>query len=184
MSSRTYIAATSHLSLTSAQLCGIYISDTFKPSRSYLFIMANRHLSRSVALQSLFEWDFRGRTKKSELQEITKHTLAEFAPGMEDDEFIFDLVLGVHAHLKDINQLITESAPDWPLEQITNVDRNVLRIGIYELKFANAHDVPPKVAINEAIELAKTFGGASSGKFVNGVLGTIYKQMGEPRKDE
>lgn len=146
--------------------------------------MANRHLSRSIALQSLFEWDFRGQTKASDLKAIVKHNINEFAPGMEDTDFIYDLVLGVEKHLSDINALITASAPDWPIEQITNVDRNVLRLGIYELKFAKAEDVPPKVAINEAIELAKTFGGASSGKFINGVLGTIYKQMGEPRKDE
>lgn len=145
--------------------------------------MANRHLSRSVALQSLFEWDVRGQ-KKGALKDITDHNIQEFAPGMEDTDFISDLVLGTQKHLSDIDQLIIVSAPDWPLDQITNVDRNVLRLGIYELKFANAEDVPPKVAINEAIELAKTFGGASSGKFVNGILGTIYKEMGEPRKDE
>ncbi|MEX2055149.1 MAG: transcription antitermination factor NusB [Candidatus Andersenbacteria bacterium] len=145
--------------------------------------MANRHLSRSVALQSLFEWDFKGK-RKGQLKEVTRHNLAEFAPGMDDTAFVFDVVMGVEKHLGDIDAMIVESAPDWPLEQITNVDRNVLRIGIYELKFAQADDVPPKVAINESIELAKTFGGASSGKFVNGVLGTIYKQMGEPRKDE
>mgnify|MGYP002626239064 CR=1 FL=1 len=112
------------------------------------------------------------------------HNIEEFAPGMEDTDFIYDLTLGAVEHQKDIDKLITESAPDWPLEQITNVDRNVLRLGIYELKYAQAEDVPPKVAINEAIELAKSFGGGSSGKFVNGVLGTIYKQMGEPRKNE
>lgn len=145
--------------------------------------MANRHLSRSIALQSLFEWDVREQ-KKSLLKAITNHNVEEFAPGMDDTDFIYDLVFGVEKHLKEINELITGSAPDWPLDQITNVDRNVLRIGIYELKFANAEDVPPKVAINESIELAKTFGGASSGKFVNGILGTIYKNMGEPRKDE
>lgn len=145
--------------------------------------MANRHLSRSIALQSLFEWDFRGK-KKGALKDIIKYAIAEFAPGMEDTSFIFDVVMGVQQHLSVIDEMIVASAPDWPLEQITNVDRNVLRIGIYELKFAQADDVPPKVAINESIELAKTFGGASSGKFVNGVLGTIYKQMGEPRKDE
>jgi N utilization substance protein B len=144
--------------------------------------MANRHLSRSIALQSLFEWDFRGYS--GDIKEIVRHNVEEFAPGLEDTDFIFDLVLGVQKYLHEIDELITHSAPDWPLEQITNVDRNVLRIGIYELKFANAEDVPPKVAINESIELAKTFGGASSGKFVNGVLGTIYKEMGEPRKDE
>lgn len=145
--------------------------------------MANRHLSRSVALQSLFEWDFKGKAKGS-LKEITQHNIAEFAPGMDDTDFIFDLVFGVEKEREEIDTMISGSAPDWPLEQITNVDRNVLRLGIYELKFAQMEDVPPKVAINESIELAKTFGGASSGKFVNGVLGTIYKEMGEPRKDE
>ncbi|MDZ4225853.1 MAG: transcription antitermination factor NusB, partial [Candidatus Andersenbacteria bacterium] len=110
--------------------------------------------------------------------------VVDFAPGMDGTDFLYDLLFGVEKNLKSIDGLITKSAPDWPLEQITNVDRNVLRIGIYELKFGGSDDVPPKVAINEAIELAKTFGGASSGKFVNGVLGTIYKEMGEPRKNE
>lgn len=145
--------------------------------------MANRHLSRSIALQTLFAWDFNGK-KKASLETIFGHTVEEFAPGIDDTDFAKDLVYGVEKSRKDIDTLITKSAPDWPLDQITNVDRNVLRIGIYELQFANAEDVPPKVAINEAIELAKTFGGASSGKFVNGVLGTIYKEMGEPRKEE
>lgn len=145
--------------------------------------MANRHLSRSIALQSIFEWDMRGQ-EGTVLQDITQHNIGEFAPGLEDGDFIFSITHGVQEHMKDINVLIEKSAPDWPLDQITNVDRNVLRIGIYELMFANAPDVPPKVAINEAIELAKTFGGPSSGKFVNGVLGTIYKNMGEPRKEE
>lgn len=145
--------------------------------------MANRHLSRSIALQSLFEWDVRGKHSNA-LKAVTRHNIEEFAPGMDDTDFIYDLVFGVEKHLSEIDILIAESAPDWPLDQITNVDRNVLRIGIYELKYANADDVPPKVAINESIELAKTFGGASSGKFVNGILGTIYKKMGEPRKEE
>jgi N utilization substance protein B len=145
--------------------------------------MANRHLSRSIALQSLFEWDMREQPKNT-LNDIVKHNIGEFAPGLEDSDFIFNLTHGVKDNMKEINALIEKSAPDWPLDQITNVDRNVLRIGIYELLLANAADVPPKVAINEAIELAKTFGGPSSGKFVNGVLGTIYKNMGEPRKEE
>lgn len=145
--------------------------------------MANRHLSRSLALQSLFEWDFRGK-KKDQLKEITRRNIAEFAPGMDNADFVNSLVFGVMENIDAIDDLIREAAPDWPLEQITNVDRGVLRLGIYELKFAGAGDVPPKVAINESIELAKTFGGVSSGKFVNGVLGTIYKNMGEPRKDE
>lgn len=144
--------------------------------------MANRHLCRSVALQSLFEWDF--REKAESLKEVVQHNAAEFAPGLDQSDFIYDLVFGVEKYLKEIDELIGSSAPDWPLPEMTTVDRNVLRLGVYELKFSQAADVPPKVAINEAIELAKTFGGSSSGKFVNGVLGSIYKQMGEPRKDE
>jgi N utilization substance protein B len=122
--------------------------------------------------------------KPSQLKEIVKHNIQEFAPGLDDGDFIYTITYGVEEHFKDINALIEKSAPDWPLDQITTVDRNVLRIGIFELMLAHAPDVPPKVAINESIELAKTFGGPSSGKFINGVLGTIYKNMGEPRKEE
>lgn len=145
--------------------------------------MANRHLSRSVAMQSLFEWDFHGKDPR-ELKPIVKRNIQEFAPGMDDPSFVYTLVEGVQERLPEIDQIIAATAPEWPLESITTVDRNILRLGIYELRFGEAPDVPPKVAINESIELAKTFGGASSGKFVNGILGAIYKQMGEPRKDE
>lgn len=145
--------------------------------------MSNRHLSRSVAMQALFEWDFTGR-QPERLKPIIQHTLEEFAPGMEDPSFIYSIAEGVTEHLPEIDGMIQETAPEWPLDSITVVDRNILRAGIFELKFSPATDVPPKVAINEAIELAKTFGGASSGKFVNGILGAIYKKMGEPRKDE
>lgn len=145
--------------------------------------MANRHLSRSIAMQSLFEWDFHNR-KQDSIKDIIKHNIEEFAPGMDDPSFIYDLTQGVAEKVDEIDDLIQKMAPEWPLESITTVDRNILRLGIYELKFSNAPDVPPKVAINESIELAKTFGGASSGKFVNGILGAIYKEMGEPRKEE
>lgn len=145
--------------------------------------MANRHLSRSIAMQALFEWDFIGKRPEA-LKPVVKHTIEEFGPGMEDVGFIYTLVEGVEKNLPRIDQLIAATAPEWPLESITTVDRNILRLGIFELQFGNAPDVPPKVAINEAIELAKTFGGASSSKFVNGILGAIYKRMGEPRKDE
>lgn len=145
--------------------------------------MANRHLSRSIAMQSLFEWDFHGQPKDG-LKEIIKHNINEFAPGMDDPSFIYDLVQGVVEKTGEIDMMIQKMAPEWPLDTITTVDRNILRLGVYELKFGNAPDVPPKVAINESIELAKTFGGASSGKFVNGILGAIYKEMGEPRKEE
>ncbi len=145
--------------------------------------MANRHLLRSIAMQSLYEWDFRGKDEKK-IEEIIRHNVKEFGPGIEDESFVFYLVRGVFKNRKKIDQLIEKCAPEWPLEQVTVTDRNILRLGIFELVFGNYEEVPPKVAINEAIELAKTYGGESSGRFVNGVLGTIYREMGEPMKDD
>lgn len=145
--------------------------------------MANRHLSRSIVMQSLYEWDFK-RKKPEQLEEIVGRNLKEFGPGLEDAEFVWKLIKGVIKYSPQIDKIIEKSAPEWPLEQITVIDRNVLRIGLYELLFADRQEVPPKVAINEAIELAKTFGGESSGKFINGVLGTVYREIGEPGKDE
>src|SRR3989344_3556545 len=130
--------------------------------------MASRHLSRSVAMQSLYEWDFRGR-KKDELPIILDRNIKEFASGVEDTTFIHQVVDGVVKHNKELDKIIEKAAPQWPLEQIAIVDRNVLRVGLFELLFGKREEVPPKVAINEAIELAKSFGGESSGKFVNGV---------------
>ena len=135
--------------------------------------MANRHLSRTVAMQSLYEWDFNGA--KSDLDEIIKRNIENFAPGIDDSKFIYDLVHGVRDRKTEIDVVIEKTAPEWPIEQITVVDRNILRLGIFELQ--HAKEVPPKVAINEAVELGKTFGGGSSGKFVNGVLGTLYREM-------
>lgn len=109
------------------------------------------------------------------MNSIVNHSLGEFAGGAEDPQFAYSLAEGVREHLVEIDAIITETAPEWPIDQITVVDRNVLRVGIYELMFLK--DVPPKVAINEAVEMGKVFGGASSGKFVNGVLGTLYKKM-------
>ncbi len=117
------------------------------------------------------------------LDEILEHNIKEFGPGMEDISFVKDLVDGAIKHLLEIDKIIEKCAPEWPLSQIAVVDRNVLRIGILELLYGNREEVPPKVAINEAIELAKNFGGENSGKFVNGVLGTIYREIGEPGKD-
>ena len=145
--------------------------------------MASRHLSRSVAMQSLYEWDFRGR-KKENLSEVVDRNIKEFASGLEDTSFIHQLVDGVMKHLDQLDKIIEKAAPQWPLEQIAVVDRNVLRLGLFELLFGNREEVPPKVAINESIELAKSFGGDSSGKFVNGVLGTVYREIGEPGKDD
>lgn len=139
--------------------------------------MASRHLSRSIAMQSLYEWDFSG--KKHDLEKIIDKNIKEFGPGLEDTGFVWQLVSGVLKHLLKIDKIIEKVAPEWPIEQITIVDRNVLRIGLYELLFADKKEVPSKVAINESIELAKSFGGESSGKFINGVLGTVYKQMEE-----
>lgn len=145
--------------------------------------MANRHLLRSIAMQSLYEWDFRGKDEKK-IDEIIKHNIEEFGPGVEDESLVFYLVQGVLKNREKIDKLIEKCAPEWPLEQVTVTDRNVLRLGIFELVFGNYEEVPPKVAINEAIELAKTYGGDSSGRFVNGVLGTIYREMGEPMKED
>lgn len=143
--------------------------------------MSNRHLARSIAMQTLFEWDFRGQ-ENDRLPAILEHNLNEFGQGMNEKEFTVALINGTIASLKKIDKIISEYAPDWPIDQITVVDRNVLRVGIYELVFGK--DVPPKVAINEAIELAKGYGGPSSGKFVNGVLGAIFKNMNLEEKTE
>jgi len=145
--------------------------------------MASRHLSRSIALQTLYEWDFRKRNR-DDLEKVMNYNVQEFGPGMSDKEFVVGLVNGVIDNQEKIDKLIEKCAPEWPIEQITVVDRNVLRLGICELLFGNYEEVPPKVAINEAIELAKTFGGESSGRFINGVLGTIYREMGEPGKEQ
>ncbi|MEK7197889.1 MAG: transcription antitermination factor NusB [Patescibacteria group bacterium] len=153
--------------------------------------MANRHLSRSIAMQTLYEWDFNGSTKLTtsgandkKIDNILERNISEFAPGLEDDKFARELINGVLENKEKIDAIIAKTAPEWPIDQISIVDRNVLRIGIYELLYSNRLEVPPKVAINEAIELAKSFGGETSGKFVNGVLGTIYRAIGEPGKDE
>jgi len=155
--------------------------------------MANRHLSRSIAMQTLYEWDFNhgkdsppkaDQPLAGKIDEILERNIQEFGPGLEDDEFVQDLIKGVLENQEKIDAIIIKTAPEWPLEQINLVDRNVLRLGIYELLFGNRGGVPPKVAINEAIELAKSFGGETSGKFVNGVLGTIYRAIGEPGKEE
>lgn len=144
--------------------------------------MAARHLSRSIAMQTLYEWDFGGK-EPEKLEPILEKNLAEFGPGLDDPAFPRELVHGVAGELPKLDTIIEKAAPEWPLGQIAIVDRNVLRIGLFELLFGNHQAVPPKVAINEAIELAKNFGGESSGRFVNGVLGTVYRELGEPGKE-
>lgn len=145
--------------------------------------MANRHLQRSLALQSLFEWDFR-KGDMVQLEVIMRRNVQEFAPGITEYAFTRELLEGVVKHQADIDRLIEKCAPEWPIDQVTVLDRNVLRLGIYELLYGDYDAVPPKVAINESIELAKTFGSDSTPRFVNGVLGTIYREMGEPMKDD
>ena len=152
--------------------------------------MANRHLSRSIVLQTLFEWDFLPLDKKdnesphNQIKEILDRNLKEFAPGLEDDHFVFILIEKVLKNKVAIDEIIEKAAPDWPIDKISIIDRNILRMGLTELLFGDRNEVPPKVAINEAIELAKTFGGENSGKFVNGVLGAVYKEIGEPGKEQ
>ena len=159
--------------------------------------MANRHLLRSIVLQTLFEWDFlsaqarlpasakasAGESANQTIKEALKRNLKEFAPGLEDDNFVFSLIGEVFKKQTTIDEIIEKAAPDWPIDKISIVDRNILRIGLTELLFGDRSQVPPKVAIYEAIELAKTFGGENSGKFVNGVLGAVYKEIGEPDKE-
>jgi N utilization substance protein B len=125
-------------------------------------------------MQALYQYDFRKNPPEA-MAEIIAHSISEFAPTYEDPGFIKELIDGVLGRQAEIDGIITHYAPEWPIEQITVVDRNILRIGVYELKWV--HNIPSKVAINEAIELAKTFGGESSGRFVNGVLGAIFKDM-------
>jgi N utilization substance protein B len=134
-------------------------------------------------MQTLFEWDFNG-CDNSKIKEILKRNLDEFAPGIEDVSFAKKLIDGVIRNKEKIDKIIEKAAPEWPMDQIAVVDRNVLRIGLYELLFTSKKEVPSKVAINEAIEIAKTFGSSSSGRFVNGVLGTVYKEIGGEEKEK
>ncbi len=140
--------------------------------------MGSRHLSRSLVLQTLYEWDF-NNFKGADVKDIFKRNLDNLGQGLEDIEYPTMLLNGILKHWEELNKLIESGAPEWPMEQINIIDRNVLRIGIFELIFQDAKEVPPKVAINESVELAKNFGGDSSRRFVNGVLGTIYRQMEE-----
>ena len=116
---------------------------------------------------------------KEDAAKLAEKNIEEFGPGLEDvnKDFIRTLVMGVLERRTAIDKIIEKAAPEWPLDQITMVDRNVLRLGLFELLYGNKDEVPPKVAINEAIELAKNFSGESSGKFVNGVLGTVFREL-------
>ncbi len=163
--------------------------------------MGARHLSRSIVLQTLYEWDFRGKNRapsltkqnhdsrfdsteeRENVESIFRRNLRALGLGLASDQYPQELLKGILEHWDQLNKLISQGAPEWPLEKINIIDRNVLRIGIYELLFGDPKEVPPKVAINEAVELAKTFGGDSSRRFVNGVLGTVYRQIEAVKKD-
>ena len=140
--------------------------------------MSNRHLARTIALQTLFAWDFNGKNGKK-TESLMRDYFINFAPDFDDGGFVGDLVRGVIEKLEEIDKLIVRYATEWPLDQITTIDRNVLRLVLYELIYT---EIPPRVAINEAIEVAKNFGGDASGKFVNGVLGAVYNSWPEEEK--
>lgn len=151
--------------------------------------MSNRHVARSVVIQTLFEGDLQGwlnapTEHKENFQGSLDRNVSEFALGGKLKDFSVDLLNLTLAKKQTLDEIITKAAPEWPLDKIANVDRNILRLGLAELLYGDRTHVPPKVAIDQAIELAKSFGGETSGKFVNGVLGAIYKEMGEPGKDE
>ncbi len=137
--------------------------------------MATRHLIRTVILQSLYEWDF--YAQKRDIVAILDRNLSEYAPGIDEPEFAWKILNGIAERIKDLDNVITKAAPEWPLDKIAVIDRNILRIGLYELLYADPNEVPPKVAINEAIELAKNYGGPNAARFINGVLGTIYREL-------
>jgi N utilization substance protein B len=144
--------------------------------------MATRHLLRTVILQSLYEWDFYKR--EHDITQILERNMQEFAPGVDEPEFAWRILSGIAEHLQEIDDTIVKNAPNWPLDKIAIIDRNVLRIGIYELMYADPDEVPPKVAINEAIELAKNYGGPNAARFANGVLGSLYVQREEAAKNK
>lgn len=148
--------------------------------------MSTRHIARSLVLQTLFEIDQRCAFDISQAEAllVLKRISDEFGEDIKDITFAEILVKECLSRRITLDDIIVRAAPDWPLDKIGEVDRNILRLGLCELLFGDRSQVPPKVAIDEAIELAKTFGGETSGRFINGVLGAIYKEMGEPGKDQ
>ena len=146
---------------------------------------SNRHLGRIVALQSLYEYEFRRESEGDavDIDQILERNMERYASMIDDKKFVSSLVKGVIAHQPELDEKIQPIAPDWPIDQIARIDRNVLRIGLYELLFV-ADIVPPKVAINEAVELAKAFGSDNSSKFINGVLGTAYRTLVEGKPND
>jgi N utilization substance protein B len=140
---------------------------------------SNRHLGRIVALQTLYEYDFRYECNDEtlDIKEILERNIDRYSETIEDKDFIRELTDLVMTKQKDLDDTIRPIAPEWPIEQIARIDRNILRMALAELKYSQS--TPPKVVINEAVELAKSFGGDNSSKFINGVLGTAYRQIEE-----
>jgi N utilization substance protein B len=138
---------------------------------------SNRHLGRIIALQTLYEQDFRrsAKDKAMNLDSVLDRNIARYASTVDDVDFIKKLVHGVSKNEKELDAKLQPVAPEWPIDQIARMDRIVLHIGLYELIYEK--DVPPKVVINEAVELAKAFGSDSSSRFINGVLGTLLRQQ-------
>lgn len=136
--------------------------------------MSNRHLARTMAMQVLYEWDFRDQ-EAVRLPEVVDLVREEFAPNFDDGGYVETQVSNIVENLAEIDEIIKTFTPNWTLDTMTIIDRNILRLGVYELRFDES--IPSKVAINEAIEIGKKFGGEASGKFVNGVLGAIVKDM-------
>ncbi len=146
---------------------------------------SNRHLGRIVALQSLYEYEFRLSAGDVDLDidEILTRNLDRYRDEIEDTPFVKELVTGVLEKIPELDEALQPIAPEWPLNQISRVDHGILRIGLYEL-LHRGEKVPPKVAINEAVELAKAFGSDNSSKFVNGVLGTAFRTLIEGGTDD
>ncbi|MEX0934429.1 MAG: transcription antitermination factor NusB [Candidatus Saccharimonadales bacterium] len=148
---------------------------------------SNRHLGRIVALQSLYEYDFRSG-EKLDITKVTDRNLTQYEDVIDDKDFVHNLTSSVVDKLDEVDAIIGPAAPEWPIEQIARIDRVILRMSVYELVLDK--ETPPKVVINEAVELAKSFGGDNSSKFINGVLGTVYserievKPTKEPKEDE
>jgi len=137
--------------------------------------MANRHLMRSVAMQTLYQIDVSDLWQHEKLWDIIQESLYRLSEGIEDVSYIKEIISGVLQHKVQIDEAITQYATGWIVDTIAPVERSILRLAIYEIQYYNDKDIPPKVAINEAIELAKAFSGPTAGKFVNGVLGGLYK---------
>lgn len=140
---------------------------------------SNRHLGRIISLQSLYEYEFRSKAgdATADIDHIVAKNIIPYEKALGDTEFVYALSRGVAKKLESLDEDLTPLAPEWPISSIAAIDRNILRIGLYELKYTG-DSVPPKVAINEAVELAKAFGSENSSKFINGVLGTAFKQLG------